>query len=287
MKGTKSVSVYEMVTDKIIKQLEAGVIPWKKPWSGINSGAINRITRKPYSLLNQLLLIHNGEYATFKQWESLGGHVKKGEKAEQVTFWKILPVKDEDDPKVIRNIPILRRYSVFHVSQVEGVEPLEEERVSADHEPIESAEQVKMYYQEREKIEINECFTDNAFYSPTRDFIQVPCREQYNRIDEFYSTLFHEMVHSTGAAKRLNRPELCKTAAFGSETYSKEELTAEIGSATLMNMLGIDTQESFVNSTAYIQSWLNELKNDASMIISASSRAEKAVQFILNEEKCV
>lgn len=77
-------SVYEMVTERIISQLQNGIIPWQKPWTGIRSGAYNRISKKPYSLLNQMLLDHEGEYATFKQWQDLGGHVRKGEKAEIV-----------------------------------------------------------------------------------------------------------------------------------------------------------------------------------------------------------
>ena len=111
-----SKSVYEMVTDRIIEQLENGVIPWKKPWNGIASGAYNRITKKPYSLLNQMLLKHTGEYATFKQWTELGGHIRKGEKSEILVFWKILPVeeKKEDGTTEIKQIAMLRYYNVFH-----------------------------------------------------------------------------------------------------------------------------------------------------------------------------
>ena len=97
-------SVYEMVTDRIISQLEQGVIPWQKPWTGIRSGAYNRIIKKSYSLLNQMLLQHDGEYATYKQWTDLGGHVRKGEKSEIVVFWKIQPVEDvkEDGTKEVK-----------------------------------------------------------------------------------------------------------------------------------------------------------------------------------------
>lgn len=86
--GAKT-SVYEMVTNRIIEQLEKGVVPWQKPWTGVRSGAYNRISKKPYSLLNQMLLFHKGEYATFNQWKNLGGHIKKGSKSEIVVFWKI------------------------------------------------------------------------------------------------------------------------------------------------------------------------------------------------------
>lgn len=121
-----SKSVYELVTDKMIEQLEKGIIPWEKPWTGIRSGAFNRVSKKSYSLLNQMLLKYDGEYATFKQWSDLGGRIRKGEKAEMVVFWKIQTVEElqEDGTKTVKQIPLLRYYNIFHISQVEGVEPL-------------------------------------------------------------------------------------------------------------------------------------------------------------------
>lgn len=276
--------IYEMVTDRIIEQLEKGYIPWQKPYTGVHDGAYNRISNKPYSLLNQILLSKTGEYASFKQWSELGGHIRKGEKAEIVTFWKIQQIEEENDDgeKIIKQLPLLRYYNVFHISQVEGVEPKSIDM--NELQPIEEAERIKTEYMQREHIKILEKVTDKAFYSPSLDYIQVPCKEQYQNIEEFYSTLFHEMTHSTGHKVRLDRLEESSKAHFGSESYSKEELVAEIGSATLINMLGIETSKSFKNSSAYIQSWLRILKNDKKFIISASSRAEKAVKYILNEQ---
>ena len=280
-----SKNVYDLVTERIIEQLENGVIPWQKPWSGTHSGAYNRISNKPYSLINQMLLSHSGEYASFQQWNSLGGKIKKGAKSEVVVFWKIQPVEkeQEDGTKVIKQIPILRYYNVFHISQVDGVEPKERAKFT-ELEPIEEAERIKEEYKEREHINIIETVSNKAFYSPTGDYIQVPCKEQYQAIEEFYSTLFHEMVHSTGHKTRLDRLETGSNAHFGSASYSKEELCAELGSASILNILGIETPKTFNNSTAYIQSWLRVLRNDNRFIISASSRAEKAVKYILNEQ---
>lgn len=112
-------NVYEMVTARIIAELEKGNIPWEKPWTGTQTGAFNRISKKPYSLINQMLLLHTGEYATFKQWADLGGHVRKGEKSEIVVFWKILEKRrdrqryrrerDQEDP----NAEILQCISYF------------------------------------------------------------------------------------------------------------------------------------------------------------------------------
>lgn len=278
-------SVYEIITERIIEQLENGVIPWQKPWSGTHSGAYNRISNKPYSLLNQMILKHGGEYATFKQWSDLGGKIRKGEKSEVVTFWKIQPFEEENEngEKVIKQIPLLRYYNVFHISQVDGIEPKEQLKIS-DLEPIEEAEKIKTDYMNREHLKIFEKVTNDAFYLPIQDYIQVPCKEQYQDIEEFYSTLFHEMIHSTGHKSRLNRSDMQGIVRYGSEKYSKEELTAELGSAMIINILGIETEKSFKNSSGYIQDWLQVLKNDNKFIVSASSRAEKAVKYILNEQ---
>lgn len=279
-------SVYEMVTDRIIAQLEQGIIPWEKPWSGIRSGAYNRISKKPYSLINQMMLKYDGEYASFKQWQQLGGHVRKGEKSEIVVFWKITPVEEkQDDGTIIKNsIPLLRYYNVFHISQVEGVEPLTKDELK-DIEPIEAAENILRDYITRENIRLEHAAGDRAYYSPNRDMIHLPLMEQFRDASEYYSTAFHEATHSTMKESRCNRMEdrKGKLVAFGSNEYSKEELVAEIGSANIMNMLGIETKKSFRNSAAYIQNWLEVLKNDVRFIVSASSKAEKAVKYILNE----
>ena len=279
-------SVYEMVTDRIIEQLEKGVIPWQKPWTGVRSGAYNRISKKPYSLLNQMLLKHDREYATFKQWQDLGGHVRKGEKSEIVVFWKIQPIEEEkeDGTKEVKQIPFLRYYNVFHISQVEGVEPLSKDTLN-DIEPIEKADQILNDYWTREKITVEHKAGDDAYYSPGRDLIRLPLFEQFTDANEYYSTAFHESVHSTMKESRCNRAEdrKGKLVAFGSDEYSKEELVAEIGSASLMNIIGIESASSFRNSSAYIQNWLSVLRNDIKFIVSASSKAEKAVDYILGE----
>ena len=280
-------NVYEMVTDRIIAELEKGVIPWEKPWTGVRSGAYNRVSKRPYSLLNQMLLKHTGEYATYKQWQDLGGQVKKGEKSEIVVFWKIFEAEEtnkDTGEKETKKIPLLRYYNVFHISQVEGVEPLAPEQLNDEVEPIEEADKIITDYITREHIEFTECRSNEAYYSPSQDAVVVPMKEQYKVINEYYSTTFHELTHSTGHKNRLNRLETGAVAAFGSETYSKEELVAEIGSASLMNLLGIETVKTFRNSAAYIQSWLQVLRNDNKFIVSASSKAEKAVNYILAAE---
>lgn len=271
-------TVYEIVTDKIIKQMEKGIIPWHKPWHG-GMAKFNRVSKKGYSVLNQLLLPFDGEYATLKQWNELGGKVKAGEKGNIVTYWNFInkTEKQEDGTEKVKSFPILRYYTVFHISQVEGVEPLK--NIDFTNMEVESAEAVKNTYFERESCRLFVEKSDRAYYSHSFDEIHVPELNQFENSDEFYSTLFHEMTHSTGAASRLDR--LSNTAFFGNEDYSKEELVAEIGSAMLSSVAGLNTEKTFNNSVAYLQSWLRVLKNDPRMIVSAASKAEKAVDYIL------
>lgn len=279
-----SINVYELVTNRIIEQLENNIVPWEKPWSGTLDGAFNRVSKKPYSILNQMLLKYGGEYASFKQWKDLGGHIRKGEKSEMVVFWKMYPIKEKQDDgtEIIKTIPLLKYINVFHISQVDGVEPLKQ-KVTHDIEPIDKAEKILNDYWNRENITIEHVKGDKAFYSPMFDKIQLPLFEQFKSSEEYYSTATHESVHSTMKTSRCNRQEdrKGKVVSFGSEEYSKEELVAEVGSAQLMNIVGIETTKSFRNSTAYIQSWLKVLRNDNKFIVSASSKAEKAVNYIL------
>lgn len=277
-------NVYDMVTNRIIAELEKGKIPWQKPWTGVRSGAYNRITKRPYSLLNQMLLQHTGEYATFKQWQDLGGHIRKGEKSEIVVFWKIFESKETDSDTgeiEIKKIPLLRYYNVFHISQVDGVEPLALEQLNDEVEPIEAGDKIITDYIDKEHLNFIECKSNKAYYSPSSDTVVVPLKEQCQLINEWYSIAFHEISHSSGHKSRLNRIQTGAISAFGSQDYSKEELVAELSSATLMSVTGLETPKTFRNSTAYIQNWLQVLRNDNKFIVSASSKAEKAVNYIL------
>jgi antirestriction protein ArdC len=284
MKGDDSMSqkIHEIVTNKIIEELEKGVIPWHKPWSGLGR-CINYKSRKSYSFLNEMLLHKPGEYLTFKQVEELGGKVLKGEKASIVTFWKILPVEERNDKGEVikKKIPLLRYYNVFHLDQTEGIQSkvIENDKEFND---IQCAETVTSDYFTKHKIDFMSVAGNRAYYSPAVDRVVMPLKKQFDSENEYYNVLFHETVHSTGHSSRLKR--ITDTSRFGDEEYSKEELVAEIGAATLMNTFGIDNSSTLKNSVAYIQSWLGALRNDKSLIISASSRAGKAVNMILEKE---
>lgn len=282
--------IYAAVTDKIIAQMEQGVIPWKKGWKAI-SGSYNAKSKRYYSFINQMILwTKPGAYASFKQWNELGCKVKKGEKAEFIMEWFSKEIKytktdengDEEEVKYRKWFP--RIYPVFHSSQVEGwTEPEANEIKAAD--PIKEAEELIEAFKSFSGIKaiITDKESDKAFYSPIRDYIQIPKKEQFSDIAEYYSTLFHEMTHSTGHSSRLDRG-LDKLAAFGDKSYSKEELVAELGSAMIMARLEIDTPETFMNSAAYLQGWLKALKNDKTLLVSAASYAEAATRYIFNEQ---
>lgn len=272
--------IYAAVTDRIIVQLEAGQIPWHKPW--IASGqAVSRSTGKSYSLLNQMLLGQSGEYVTFHQCAAEGGHVKKGESASMVVFWKWVEKEDEETHEK-KQVPFLRYYSVFHLSQCEGLTAKHVPQLPNTAHADQQAEAVIADYVQRSGVTIRNQDGDKACYHPSCDNITLPRIEQFTDTAEYYSTAFHELTHSTGHASRLNR--LDKTAFFGSDAYSKEELVAEIGSAALVQHVGLETPHSFTNSAAYIQSWLKALQNDKRLIVSAAGRAEKAVALILGSE---
>lgn len=276
--------IYEMVTNRIIAQLEQGYIPWKKPWADCLEGNFNRISRKPYSLLNQLLLSRGGEYATFRQWNQIGGRVRKGEKAEIVVFWKLKDVEERDaaGETRIRKVPLLRYYNVFHISQVENVLPLQMTKVF-DTDPIEQAEELLHRYTKREGIRLTIGKSDRAFYRPSDDSITLPALTQFEKSEEFYSTAFHECGHSTMKKNRCDREADNMHAFFGNEDYSREELIAEITSAAILNSMGIETTDTFRNSCAYIQNWIRVLKNDKRFVITAAGKAEKAAKYILGE----
>ena len=273
--------IYAAVTDRIIAQMEQGVIPWQKPW--ISSGkAISHATGKPYSLLNQMLLQHPGEYITFKQCTEAGGHIKKGEKAHMVVFWKWIEQEDEETGE-IKEVPFLRYYNVFHIDQCEGIRAkyTTEAAFPDDASTVEMAQEIIYDYLGRENVKLTHSEGDRAFYRPSTDDICLPLRKQFVSTAEYYGTVFHELTHSTGHASRLNR--LTSATFFGTEDYSKEELVAEIGAAALVNHCDLESTSSFRNNTAYVQNWLSVLQGDKRFIVSAAGKAEKAVNLILNQ----
>ncbi|CCW08357.1 MULTISPECIES: ArdC-like ssDNA-binding domain-containing protein [Bacillus] len=212
-------NVYEIVTNKIIEKLEQGTVPWQKPW--INGKvAVNWKTQKPYRGINTMLL-DSGEYLTFKQVQEAKGKVKKGAKSEIVVFWKWLEKEDKVSGDV-EKIPMLRYYKVFNINQCEGIESKRKEEETFEHNLIEEAENIVKGYINSPSLSWN---SGRAFYQPIMDHVNVPTMKDFTKVEEYYSTLFHEFIHSTGHSNRLHRDGITSaTAHFGSEEYSKEEL---------------------------------------------------------------
>ena len=228
-----------------------------------------------------MLLGKPGEWYTFNQIQKLGGKIRKGEKASMVVFWKQMPIKEEDPAtgeKVERMIPVLKYFNVFHIDQTEGITAKVIAPEAIDPATDDAADAIIADYLQRSGVQLEHRQGDEAFYSPSRDRVVLPLREQFQDMAEYYSTAFHELTHSTGHSSRLDR--ISRRAFFGSEDYSREELVAEIGAAALLNHCGIETGSSFKNSTAYIQSWLRALRNDKKMIVSASGATAKAFELI-------
>lgn len=212
-------SVYEIVTNKIIEKLEQGTVPWKKPWVNENA-AVNWKTQKPYRGINTMLL-DPGEYVTFKQVQEAKGKVKKGAKSEIVVFWKWIETENKDTGQK-EKIPLLRYYRVFNINQCEGIESKRQEEETFEHDPIEEAENIIKGYINSPSFSYN---SGRAYYQPSIDHINIPPMKDFRQVEEYYSTFFHELTHSTGHTSRLKRSGITSaTAHFGSEEYSQEVL---------------------------------------------------------------
>jgi antirestriction protein ArdC len=237
-------SVYEIITERIIKQLESGVSPWRKPWTCQTPA--NLITQKEYRGLNVFTLASQGFpsrfWLTFNQATKLGGRIRKGEKSSPVIFWNI------------------------------GDALLQETRTNG---PIGTCEQLVTNMPNPPAFEQS----DKAWYSPRNDVVGMPARGLFHSSEEYYATEFHELAHSTGHAKRLHRENFDNPVSFGSEPYSKEELIAEMTAAMLCGIAGIE-QPILENSAAYLKTWIARLRSDSRLLVSAASQAQKAADFI-------
>lgn len=283
--------IYSVVTDRVIKALHKGNVPWKKPWDTYTSSPQNMLSKKAYRGINLLLTsmseFNNPYWLTFNQIRKLKGTVKKGEKATPIIFWnwiykdangKKLKEQEKEKAEISYCVPIL--YHVFNLEQTKGIK-----------KPING------YNQKDFPITYCEVIIDNmpkqpiiktgykkAYYHPAIHQVCVPNKQDFHSIEAFYCTLFHELVHSTGHKQLLNRDELYDSKMFGDHSYSKEELTAEMGASFLSAIAGIDNSHIQQNQQAYIQNWIKVLENDKSLLIQAANRAQKATDFILNNK---
>lgn len=272
---------YEHITDRITALLEQGTVPWHKPWKARTGLPRNFVSQKPYRGINVFLLIamsyESPLWLTFRQVSQLGGTVRKGEKACPVVFWKQTTVEDKEsgEPKKKR---LLRFYHVFNVTQCDGLKnctaPVETPAngVCKPEEIVANMPQPPL---------VKHGMT-HAYYSPREDCVGLPTRERFERTEDYYSTVFHELVHSTGHEKRLKRATPTESAGFGSNPYCKEELIAEMGAAFLCGQAEIG-ERTIDNSAAYLKGWLEQLRHDKMLMVHAAAQAQRAADFILGK----
>jgi Antirestriction protein len=282
--------IYQTVTDRIVALLEAGTCPWRRSWSAGSGMPRNLVTKKEYRGINPFLLsampYSSPYWLTYRQATFLGGHVKRGEKSSMVVFWKMLDKKattDQGDEVSTDQgkIPMLKFYNVFSVEQCEGltVPPDPEETVN-DITAIEKAEQIVRGYKGAPVIRYG---GNKAFYRPLDDLVQMPFQHTFEHSEDFYSVLYHELGHSSGAKHRLARKEVVEVNAFGSEPYGVEELVAEFTASFLCAYAGISNQ-TIDQSASYINSWLSVIREDRKMAIVAAARAQRAADLILGKQ---
>lgn len=273
------IDVYEQVTERIIAELEKGVVPWRRPWVG--GGPVNVRSGRPYRGINIFLLEMRGygdpRWGTFKAIKEAGGFVKKGEHGTPIILWKpVQKTREENGEAVDGSYLLLKSYTVFNVEQTEGLPPLVEKERTI--EPLEAAQQIVDGY-DGPPIHFG---GGEAYYTLMGDSVHCPTMDQFHSAEGFYSTLYHELVHSTGHESRLKRD---MAGFFASIPYSKEELVAEMGAAMLCGVAGIDNLDQ---SAAYVDNWLGRLRQDKKLVVQAAAQAQRAADFILGttfEEK--
>lgn len=269
-------SIYQEITDSIIAELEKGAAPWVKPWNAPNSADKNIISQKAYRGINRLILAMQGlryqvpVWGTYKQWESLGAQVRKGEKGTKIVFWSQAKTTNPEGEE--KAYAFAKAYFVFNVSQVDGMDIIPSGDVVNDNAKIEACEK---RIAETQATIIHG--GDTACFIPSSDVIRMPEIGTFQSSEHYYATAFHELTHWTSAKGRCDR-DLSK-GRFGNAEYAFEELVAELGAAFLCSQYGI---KGDLRHAGYIQSWLKALKNDNKAIFKASGLAQQAADFILS-----
>ncbi len=280
----QSRDIYTLVTNRIIEQLQKGTIPWRKPWAEAGPPQ-NLISKRPYRGINIWLLATlgyaNNLFLTYNQLSQIGGKVKRGEKGHMVVFWNVLNKAKEDTKESTvetKRVSILRYYFVFNIEQCENLESFLLESPEKFNPLIIPCEKVVDEMPNAPKIQFKE---PDAYYHPGKDYVNMPKLKTFINSEAYYATLFHELVHSTGHKSRLDRKEVQSMTPFGSDIYSTEEIIAELGTCYLTSITGI-APITFENNAAYIHGWIERLQNNPSVIVYASTQAQKATDYILN-----
>ena len=286
--------IYAEVTNRIITQLEQGVIHWKSPYFSKVGFPRNFATGNPYHGINVFLLgslrYTSPYFLTFIQAKELGGHIRKGEHGSLVVKYGTYTKETEGTVSAEaseEHRKYLKAYTVFHASQVEGIAFPEAENVP--ELPANAAcDRARAMVAGMPKAPAIHSGTAIPCYRRSSDSVHMPERRFFTSEEAFFSTLFHELTHSTGSESRLARKSLLESKGIDAEgearkVYAEEELVAEMGASFLCAHAGIIEAE-LENSAAYLQGWIDALKSkDAKgWIIRAASQAQKAADFILN-----
>ena len=281
--------IYQTITDKVIADLERGVRPWHRPWTGDNATTSRplRANGIPYQGINVVLLwieaslkgYASPTWMTFKQAQAVGACVRKGEKGSMVVYANAV-TKTETDAKTgedcERRIPFLKSYTVFNVAQIEGLRPMPD-MPETDENRLTEADRMKSVdaFFGMVGADLRHGGT-RAFYAPALDAITMPPFAAFESVGAYYATLGHEHIHWTGHSRRLDRLEKAPKA---SEPYAREELVAELGAAFLCADLGV-SDEPREDHASYLASWLKVLREDKRAIVTAASAAQRAVNFL-------
>ena len=271
--------VYANITKRVVILLEQGTVPWQKPWNAKAGWPRNFVTKKPYRGINVFLLssqaYESPYWLTFRQALEQGGIVRRGERSSLVLFWTQKTMQDVESGEE-RKVPLLRLYSLFNVAQCDN---LKDAAATGEPDLVALVKPAEIVDKMPNPPKVKHGMTESC-YSPREDTVSMPMQKRFGRKEEYYSTLFHELVHATGHESRLRRPTLTEKAGFGSKMYSKEELVAEMGATFLCGHAGI-VDRTIDNSTAYLNGWLEQLKGDKTLIVQAAAQAQRATDFIL------
>lgn len=286
----KTQEILEQVQEKIIDLMQKEGTDWHKSWTS-KPAPINHISKKPYRGMNNFWLsvqdFKSHEWATFKQWSEKGYQIKKGSKASRVVFCEVKEKKKEwlKDSELAQyqatgKLPkyfLWKNYAVFNGDQVED---FVSDIILNDHsvELTESkSKSVDLFVANTEaKIFHDE---SQAFYSPIRDYIGMPNKTDFDTDVDYYSTLLHELTHWTGHKSRCNRD----LQGDSIKDYAKEELVAEVGSAFLCRILGVEKTVR-KNHAKYLNSWISLIKEDSKTMVRAFSQAQKSIDFLEKQQ---
>lgn len=291
----KNEVIFEEITGKVIASIEQGVTPWRQTW-GFVEPPQNYFSGHQYRGINAFLIYlyqyPSPYFATFNQIQKAGGRVKKGSKAHRLYFSKSLWYDSKGNqyqeadfeflpPHIradLRRVYYIKFDLVFNMADTDGIQLKPFSKTWNENDSFEEIDYFFENLTDKPSIEVK--LSDSAFYHKGKDLLNLPLIQQFFSSSDFYATAFHELIHATGHEKRLNRATLKEFQKFGDESYSKEELIAELGACFLCNAFGIDNVDVSQNSASYLGGWLKVLKAEPKLLWEAAAEAQKAFDFL-------